>query len=51
MRQEELVQEVITMMQNFKPEIALIKKRIDNLVERDYMERDKPDEQVLLYRA
>lgn len=35
--------EVITLMQTFKPDDALIKKRIENLIEREYLERDKSD--------
>lgn len=35
--------EVITLMQTFKPDDALIKKRIENLIEREYLERDKGD--------
>lgn len=35
--------EVITLMQTFKPDDALIKKRIENLIEREYLERDKND--------
>ena len=36
--------EVITLMQTFKPDDALIKKRIENLIEREYLERDKTDQ-------
>lgn len=43
--------EVITLMQTFKPDDALIKKRIENLIEREYLERDKNDASTLLYKA
>ena len=42
---------VITLMQTFKPDDALIKKRIENLIEREYLERDKNDPSMLLYKA
>jgi Cullin protein neddylation domain len=42
--------EVVTLMQNFKPDEALIKKRIDSLIEREYIMKDKIDENTLLYK-
>ena len=33
--------EVVTLMQNFKPDDALIKKRIESLIEREYIMKDK----------
>jgi cullin 1 len=43
--------EVVTLMQTFKPDDALIKKRIESLIEREYMERDKTDTSILIYKA
>jgi hypothetical protein len=43
--------EVITIMQNFKPAESLIKKRIEFLIEREYLERDKADLGTLIYKA
>ena len=43
--------EVVTLMQTFKPDDALIKKRIESLIEREYMERDKTDPVTLIYKA
>merc|ERR550514_523829 len=43
--------EVINIMQNFKPAESLIKKRIEFLIEREYLERDKDDHGTLLYKA
>lgn len=43
--------EVVTLMQNFKPDIVLINKRLENLIEREYMERDKNDDKWLIYKA
>jgi hypothetical protein len=42
--------EVVTLMQNFKPDEALIKKRIDSLIEREYIMKDKIDENILVYK-
>ena len=40
MTHTELISEVITQVSNrFKPDIPLIKKRIEDLVARDYIER------------
>ena len=43
--------EVITIMQNFKPAESLIKKRIEFLIEREYLERDKDDHTMMIYKA
>ena len=43
--------EVVTLMQNFKPDIVLINKRLENLIEREYMERDKNDDKWLIYKV
>ena len=43
--------EVITLMQTFKPDDAQIKKRILSLINREYMEEDKKDANILLYKA
>ena len=42
--------EVINLMQNFKPDEVLIKKRIENLIEREYITKDKQDENILIYK-
>lgn len=51
MKVNDLRLEVITLMQTFKPEDAMIKKRIESLIEREYMERDKNDMTVIIYKA
>ena len=51
MQINELRLEVIQIMQTFKPAESLIKKRIESLVEREYMERDKDDPGLLYYKA
>ena len=51
MTQNELIGELCGLALNFSPDLALVKKRIESLIERDYMARDKGDEQMLIYRA
>ena len=51
LRQQDLIAEAISMCKNFKPELSMINKRIESLLERDYLIRDKGDEQTLLYKA
>lgn len=36
---------------HFKPEISLIKQRIDSLVESEYLRRDEDDMNLLMYVA
>ena len=38
-------------MQTFKPDDQLIKKRIDALEEREYLEFDKNDPNIVIYKA
>jgi hypothetical protein len=42
--------EVLNMIQNFKPEFSVLKKRIESLIERDYMMRDENDDSLLIYK-
>ena len=46
-----LVNEVMTILQMFKPTPALIKSRIESLIDKDYLERDSEDDQVFRYLA
>ncbi|EDR22357.1 cullin-4B, putative [Entamoeba dispar SAW760] len=41
----------ITPKLDFKPDVEEIKQRIDKLIEREYLEKDEKDENVLLYLA
>jgi cullin 3 len=34
-----LISETITQLTHFKPEVSMIKQRIENLIEREYLER------------
>jgi len=38
-------------MQTFLPDEQMIKKRIEALMEREYLERDKSDNNIILYKA
>ena len=44
MNYNDLRLEVVTLMRTFKPDDALIKKRVASLIERDYLETEKDDE-------
>lgn len=43
--------EVVTFMRTFKPDDAMIEKRVASLIEREYLERDKNDENLIIYKA
>ncbi|OMJ73205.1 hypothetical protein SteCoe_28150 [Stentor coeruleus] len=46
-----LIQEVIMVLQNFRPQIRDIKQRIENLISREFLERDKNDSTKYNYLA
>lgn len=46
-----LLNEVMVILQMFKPTATLIKNRIESLIERDYLEKDPEDSQVYRYVA
>ena len=51
MQYKDLVLEIIMLSRTFKPDDALIQKRVASLVERDYLEIDKNDEKLIIYKA
>ena len=52
MMYQQLVLEVVQQLQRmFRPDIKMIKKRIEHLVEQDYLERDKENQQLFKYLA
>jgi hypothetical protein len=51
MKINDLRLDVVNLMQTFKPDDALIKKRIDVLIVKEYMERDKNDANLIIYKA
>ena len=48
---QHLIQEVLTMLQQFRPDVKVIKQRIDVLIEREYLERDASDRNIYKYLA
>jgi len=51
MQYKDLVLEIVSLMRTFKPDDALCKKRVASLIERDYLETDKNDENLIIYKA
>ena len=52
MKHQQLVMEVISQLHTlFKPEPKMIRKRIEDLIVREYLERDKDDMQTFRYLA
>ena len=51
LRNQELVTEVLSQLQFFKPDVRMIKKRIESLLEREYLERDVADSTTFKYLA
>lgn len=47
----ELLSEVLTQLQLFRPDPAFIRKRIESLIERDFLERDSENRSVYKYLA
>lgn len=45
----DLIPDCIKLVNNFKPEVPMIKKRIESLIERDYLKRDDKDRNVFIY--
>lgn len=48
---QELQMEVLRQLSYFQPSQKLIKKQIESLLERDYLERDSDDEKLYKYVA
>ena len=52
LQHQTLVMEVIQQLQRmFKPDLKLIKKRIEDLIQREYLERDKDNPTLFKYLA
>lgn len=45
----DLMQEVLKQIQIFVPDPKMIKQRIESLIEREYLERDKNDKGKYIY--
>jgi cullin 1 len=48
---QQLIAEVLAQLSFFKPDPKLIKKRIENLIDREYLERDPDNTNVYRYLA
>ena len=48
---QELISSVVSQLMLFKPTIMDIKRRIENLIEREYLERDASNTQLYKYVA
>ena len=46
-----LSQEVMVVLQMFRPNSTMIKAKIETLIDRDYLERDPTDNHILRYKA
>lgn len=44
-----LIQECIHQVQMFRPDVKMIKDRIDSLIERDFLKRDDKDRGKYIY--
>jgi cullin 1 len=52
LQHQQLMLEVVQQLSRmFKPDFKLIKKRIEDLISRDYLERDKDNPQLFKYLA
>ena len=52
LKHQELMLEVVTQLtQMFKPDVKMIKRRIEDLIAREYLERDKDNANVFKYLA
>ena len=49
MKHNDLVDEVIKSITSFKPNPIMVKKRIESLLERDYLKRDEVDWNTYTY--
>lgn len=52
LQHQQLIMEVIQQLTRmFKPDLKLIKKRVEDLISREYLERDKDNPQLFRYLA
>ena len=52
LKHSELMQEVLAQLkQSFRPDVKMIKRRIEDLISREYLERDEDNPQVFKYMA
>ena len=51
LQHQSLVGEVLTQLAFFKPDAKVVKRRIEVLIDREYLERDEKDPHVYRYLA
>jgi len=51
MKHSDLLTEVLRQLDRFKPDIKMVKDRIEHLIQRDYLERDEADAAIFNYLA
>jgi cullin 1 len=52
LQHQQLVLEVVQQLQRmFRPDLKLVKRRIEDLIQREYIERDKDNPQLFRYLA
>ena len=51
LKHHQLIAEVLAQLHFFKPQPKTVKKRIEHLIEREYLERDPDDQTVYKYLA
>ena len=51
LKHNQLIAEVLAQLHFFKPKAKTVKKRIEHLIEREYLERDPDDQTVYKYLA
>lgn len=52
LQHQQLVLEVVQQLQRmFRPDLKLVKRRIEDLIQREYIERDRDNPQLFRYLA
>ena len=51
MPHNQLVAEIMSQLQFFQPDLKVIKRRLEHLIDREYLERDPANAQVYRYLA
>jgi hypothetical protein len=46
---EEIIQETCKLCKNFKCEVGMVKRRLETLIEKEYLKRDEKETNVLIY--
>jgi len=46
---EEVINETCKLSKNFKCEVGMVKRRLESLIEKDYLKRDEKEVNMLIY--